>query len=508
MRKWSHYLVGVVAVTGLHALAACAGAETCTLELKKFDLSANPDPGGLGYTSLPANFAFRYSLPQTFVHYADDSVRFVTPPIGVSVNPSGARKPEFSEVIKRELASYNSGSPFRGVAELGSQYYGFVLDTDPAEKAPTEETGGEGSAAPSSPVGPTTGLATYRRLHFDLNHNGDLTDDEVIESLPARTAGGMSSTSNAVFPAIDIKLDLGGTKADYTFRISVSSRRSGSVAYATASLSSAAYREGEILLDGTKRRVVLVDMNSNGRFDDPPAVNERYQGSNGAIYSLVGDMLYINPEAVRRVSHDARSGNDQFYAGGLIGYLDRFFEVKVSPAGDTLTIEPLSEPVGFVTNPNKGFRAFVYGDRGMLEIAADSESGKAPLPPGEWKLLSYTIDQTGLDEQSTVLDVLYRALPVPPNRNIVSARGTRNGKAVTVVAGETVEMAFGAPYRLNVGSQAIPAKNSISLNMTLVGSAGEICSGLVVNGGQPSQPEFTISTPDGAEVVTGKFKYG
>ena len=44
--------------------------------------------------------------------------------------------------------------------------------------------------------------------------------------------------------------------------------------------------------------------------------------------------------------------------------------------------------------------------------------------------------------------------------------------------------------------------------MSLVGSAGEICTNLIVNGGRPGKPKFTISTEKGEEVDTGNFEYG
>ena len=37
--------------------------------------------------------------------------------------------PEFSKVISKEPSAYNSQHPFRGVAKLGSQHFGFVFDT-------------------------------------------------------------------------------------------------------------------------------------------------------------------------------------------------------------------------------------------------------------------------------------------------------------------------------------------------------------------------------------------
>ena len=51
--------------------------------------------------------------------------------------------PEFSKVISKEPSTYNSQHPFRGVAKLGSQYFGFVFDTAPKGDAKEEKRRGE-----------------------------------------------------------------------------------------------------------------------------------------------------------------------------------------------------------------------------------------------------------------------------------------------------------------------------------------------------------------------------
>ena len=61
---------------------------------------------------------------------------------------SGEKKPDFAEVVKKE-PEYAAKQPFRGVAALGSQHFGFVLDT---VSAPPEEEG-EGRAQGKSERG-------------------------------------------------------------------------------------------------------------------------------------------------------------------------------------------------------------------------------------------------------------------------------------------------------------------------------------------------------------------
>jgi hypothetical protein len=216
------------------------------------------------------------------------------------------------------------------------------------------------------------------------------------------------------------------------------------------------------------------------------------------------------------------SGGSQYQVSKLISIDGRFFDLAIDPSGETLSLGLTSVPLGYVTNPNKGFNAVVYGDQGILQISPD-DSGKAPIPEGEWRLLSYTIDQTDAiqpevekkDEEKSVLEVLGSALAMPPppktrpGPTLVSARTIGDVKPVKVVKGKTVEMRFGPPYTPKVSAGAIQTgQSAISLSLSLVGIGGEVCSGLSVNGNRPSAPEFTISTKDGEEVAAGKFKYG
>ena len=48
----------------------------------------------------------------------------------------------------------------------------------------------------------------YTRLYFDINHNGDLTDDQVIESKSDR--GMPVGYAAAVFPTVNLTIDVEG----------------------------------------------------------------------------------------------------------------------------------------------------------------------------------------------------------------------------------------------------------------------------------------------------------
>lgn len=108
MRKWSRYLVGVVAVTGLLVPVTCVDAETCTLEMKR------AGPMSSSMSKRPIELLVRSTSPQTFFQQLGG-------PPGMIVRPGTGPKPKFSDVIKKEPAQYATDTPFRGVAELGSR---------------------------------------------------------------------------------------------------------------------------------------------------------------------------------------------------------------------------------------------------------------------------------------------------------------------------------------------------------------------------------------------------
>jgi len=486
-----------VALTAVAVMLAvtCVYAESFTLELKR--LSTSP--------ASPEENAFRSTYEQGF---------YMRSGMGSYARQDG-EVPNFSKVIKKEPAKYQTDKPFRGVVKLGSQHFGFVLDTAAEDK---DDKGKEKEKKPSGNTRKFE-IVRYNRLLFDLNHNGDLTDDEVIEAKEPRGTSRQSNYANYAFPRVDLTIETEGVEMEFAFTFSVYAYGSTSYSYANASLRAAAYRDGEVTLNGKKKRIVLVDYNSNGRFDDGWSIAPNIHYSGGGVYPKSGDMVFVAPDARGTSGHSPTMNDSQQYLSKLVNIEGRFFDVKVSPAGDKMTLTPSSIPAGHVTNPNKGYRAVVYSDIGFMKISGD-DSGKATLPEGEWKLASYTIDRTGFAEEekekkesASLLDTLSAALTKTqhssrPRTTRISAHGTNSYVAVKVRGGETVEFPFGQPYTPEVTVSHGAGSSTASLGMALIGAGGERCSGIYVNGSRPSAPEFTITDPDGKEVHTGKFEYG
>jgi hypothetical protein len=482
----------VGAVAAMLVALAGARAETCTLDLKRLESTSTGVVVG-GST----DYLYRSVSAQYF--YMDTrSIR--------RTRVGAEETSEFSEVIRKEPAEYHSEHPFRGVARLGTQEYGFVFDSKDAESK------------------------GYGRLYLDRNHNGDLTDDEVIEAERERDRSSSSYTYvYSYYPRVDLTIEAGGTKLDYAFTPYVYVRSTDEYSYGSARFTSAAYREGEITLDGKKRHVVVLDHNSNGRFDDQSKILPDVMYSGGRVYAQYGDKLLVDPGKATsgyRSPYDVSTSDDQHYVSKLVNVDGRFYDLEISPAGDKLSLTPSSAPIGFVANPNERFRAIVYGDQGFLKLSGN-KAEPLPLPEGEWKLLSYTIDRTGWEkpseevaggeneEEPSLLQSLSTALAGPagpqvsrPRYSILSAGATKGCKPVSVRKGETVALPFGPPFKALVNAPRRTGGDTVYLEMSIVGSGGEVCSNLTVDGNRPPKPEFTISKPDGEVVETGNFEWG
>lgn len=520
MRKSSHYSGCVVALAWLLGIAASAGGETCSLELKKVETTSKSSQ----------DYIFRVTHSQHFSASISGDIRF------------GRQNdlPKFDEVIKKEPGEYQAKHPVRGVIKLGSQHFGYVLDSsvqraEEEEEKEVEEDKEEGGllwqlgnalfGSKKEPKKPkekkSSPVVPYDRFYFDRNHNGDLTDEEVVEAQSTQSYGNRNYF-NTSFPRIEVPIEVDSAKLDYAFSLRVTAHGASNYAYLSGSVNAAVYREGEITLGGKKHRLVLIDFNSNGRFDDEPEINSAIRSADGKVYVKQGDRLYIDPDlgSTSRSPYGPATDNDLHDVSKLI-YLDgRFHKLTVSPTGDELSLEPSDTPVGYVSNPNEGFRAVVYGEKGFLKVLGN-DSGKAPLPTGEWKLQAYTIDRTGMEEpkkadsesEPSILGTLTEALgPAIVAKKLgstsISATATMDYKAVEVKEGETAELPFGPPYHPAVDVQYRQGANLVSLGLSLIGVAGEICSDMKIKGKRPDKPTFTITTADGDEVAEGKFEYG
>ncbi|RJP18464.1 MAG: hypothetical protein C4527_28880 [Candidatus Omnitrophota bacterium] len=442
-----------------------AGADTFPLELKQLKefsprtIAPNEE-----------EFIFR-TLQSNRIDYQPDA----------SSQSNGAVS-DFSSLVKKEPA-YKCGTPFKGVVRMGSDEFAFALDS--------------------------TDLPTYgfNRCHFDLNRNGDLTDDNVLQAASPYSRG-----TRSAFPRVDLKLNAGEKEIDYSFMLAtnVNLQDQGGttrIRYAYAEVYACAYRIGDVMLNGKKHQIAVLDHNSNGRFDDVYTVNPGNRSSTGVAYPNVGDMLLVDPNPQDqnfRNYFNSVGRREKHYLSNMIAIDGRFYDVQITPAGDQLTLTPSDAPIGSIVNPNIHYDAVVYGDQGLLKISGVKDE-KVALPVGEWRLLEYVIDADDPKTSSGRQNAR--------SGTYVTARGTSACPAIIVSKDKLVDFPFGPPYKPSVtfsgGRQESGDRpQTVRLGMSLIGSAGETCSDLYVNGSRPPDPSFVIATPSNKIIERGKFEYG
>jgi len=472
--RWWFLPAAIVAL-----FSSVARAETALLELKSLDLrdravNSRADP--------LSDAVYRDVLPQT---------------VRINVADGGGNDEDvFSRIVQKEPDSYSSEDAARGVVTFGSHPYAFVLVRE-----------GQGRDA-------------YRRLHFDLNRNGDLTDDKVVEALrPDSRTDAKVSPNLSTFPRIDLKIDTEGVKTDYAFflRVINTQPRTGD-GRVDAWFRAAVYRQGAVELNGKLTKIVVLDFNSNGRFDDLFVSAERlrvYSTAEKKIYPEMGDKILVDPDQEALASLYASE-----YAGVPVSKLveleGRFYDLKISGTGHRFTLTPSRVPIGHVTNAAQEFCALVYGEDRCLKITA-SNGQPVPLPVGHWKLASCIVSHTITPETSNPVDRAeqqIRMMHLPygiAGRSQVYAQATVDSPEIEVFEGRTVDFPFGPPYVASMHVSFVYGKikpRRASLRMSLIGSGMEACNRIVVNGKTMPDPTFTIRTKAGECVKQGLLMAG
>lgn len=412
-----------------------------------------------------------------------------------SKNTNNPYEREFKKIVKKEPDKYVSDQPFRGVAHFASKPYAFVLD----KKEESSEN--------------------YDRLYFDINGNGDLTDEEPIDAFEQPPKKKQTTKENVAkkkitpqmihiwshFPRVDMLLDVDGKEIDYSFFFSAYLRKMKNYAYIMASFSSAAYRRGEATLDGKKQSVVLLDSNSNGRFDDMLKMPKIHPNSRGRIRPSYGDTLLIGRE---KATAGTRRNVQQFksqYLAKLTIIDGDYFDMKVTPSGDEIVWTATEVSSGEVVSPHENCRVTLINDQAYIPLTL-KDSKPAKIPVGQWRIFIYNITDNEWVDSNIKADGDNRKAQRQPPAPSISGWGTCQMEPIEVRSGETTELKFGPPIKLSVTAHHAPGQ--VQFTIAIEGKACEAISAIMVNGQRPPKPKITITDQKDEVVQEGNFEYG
>lgn len=409
------------------------------IEMKPLRLEA-PKRKSRGKTVALPDYILALTQPQRIVRQPDGG---------------GAAEAEFRRLVKKE-PKYVAPIPFRGTAKFGTQSFCFALDAV-AQKA-----------------------AGYDRMYFDADGNGDLTDDPVVSAAEAAQTGNVSQSR---FPRVNVTLNAGGEKIEYAFLLSTYCTQVNDKFNAAVMLQAAMARDGYIVRGKKRTRVLLVDRNSNGRFDDGVSVQP-----NGTVAE--GDLLLINPNPKKAMASGGMSA-DRNLVGKVICLGKNFHRMTVTPSGDKLQLSPIELAMGSVTCSSPAYRAVLTSDEYGVVVISGVKDQKIALAEGTWKVVCYTLDGSAGSGRATAVEATYGNSP----------------PSVTVKKDETVALPFGGAFRAVV-TAARAADGKVSLRLEIVGPSGERCRNILIGGGRPPKPRFVIKDGDDKIVHQGDFEYG
>ena len=364
----------------------------------------------------------------------------------------------FHRVVQKE-PTYNAAAPLRGTIAFGSRQYGFALD---AKKSNT---------------------AGYDLLYFDSDGDGDLTKSKPISAVGATQSSPKMPQSQ--FPRVTVNVKLDGESYEYAFSMNALCNRSGSNEYVVVSVLPAAYREGILVQKSKRTKVLLVDRNCNGRFDDAVAWNP-----GGGISE--GDVLLFNP-APKASSGSGLLDRDQNFVGKLVSLCNHFYRLEVRPSGSSLKLSPIQCSLGAVTHPKFAYCAMLLNEEYGAIVASGAKNQKVLLPEGTWKVCSYTISD-GVDAGKRPTSA-------------TAAFESHDSPAVTVCKGKPAVLPFGETFHAVV-TAARAGDKGVSLSLAIVGAGGERCTNLLIKGSRGPKPHFVIKDQSDKVVKEGDFEYG
>ena len=351
----------------------------------------------------------------------------------------------------------------------------------------------------------------YRRLFFDANGNGDLTDDPIVNS-KMESQSIRQEIYQTAFDPVDATITVGGKELPYRFSPRLhcflvnqgkkvtegDNWRSINFYFQTA----CAYR-GSLNLDDTAYSIWLGDQNGNGSFADPFQIM-RFDRSGDAVYPQGDSFFLLGPE-------ESLSYEGAQTLGKYLVVANKVFEVAVNIAEGKITLTPVTENLATLETPLDLASLEVYTEGGEKAVMLFKPGKQAPVPADSYRLLSYRVLSTDAEGGKWQL----------------SARGTKKSPGATARAGESVALTLGEPFTPLVDidqysrEQIDRGDRQARISFTIQGTGKEVVQRLqrtsgtgrkiamsTKSPGLPAEPKYKIVSGEGEVVTSGTFEYG
>ena len=294
-------------------------------------------------------------------------------------------------------------------------------------------------------------------LYIDSDGNGRLDDEQ------AYTCSSSEEYEN-VFSQVGVRFEVEDGPVTYhiNFRFySYNERSTYLYAY------SGCWYEGKVVINGEDTRIILVDYNCNGTFDDKSD-------------SFASDRMVIGPD----------NHSETKYTGNYFEYKDSLWKPVVSKDGAFVEVTSASDvPYAKVSMPKAITKFRAAGVNGMFDRTV--KDGVVELPVGKYQIYSWSMSKTDDNGDDWRMDG--------------RLSGGNKKARFEVVQNESVDLDIGEPIysQLDARKQG----ESLDFNQELTGRFGESISLYKSNKRSPA-PKIHIRDKTGEYNRTFALSYG
>jgi|ERR1019366_218486 hypothetical protein len=293
----------------------------------------------------------------------------------------------------------------------------------------------------------------YDRLFIDANGNGRLDDETPVM--------GRVDSNNGTFPATPVVFK--GEDGPVTYHLAF---RFYQYEKSPAQLlaSSAGWYEGMVNFDGVKKRILLVDGNVNGTFND----------------------MSSDPYKSDRVQVDGDKTGERFL-GRMLEVDGKFFNVQADRDGAFIKVQKAENvALGSVHVPENIVNCSVYGTNG--HFVRKPANGEFTIPTGIYRMVRWEIQRK--DDKGVPWTLSGYNFPKSSDFEVAA------DKPVTLDIGEPVK----AELSTEEGKQ-------IAFNLKFVGKQNEAIE-MMRDNQRPRGPKLMLASADGSLCYTNSFEFG
>jgi hypothetical protein len=365
----------------------------------------------------------------------------------------------------------------------------------------------------------------YDRLIVDMNQNGDLSDDPVVQRTELNTDRRVVSPTQMQFGPIEAPVDKALANGRpvyfaqvYVFNTELLDRgvENQSIISGQVMLKAGWYLDTTVTMDGLKQRVGVFDGDCNLHIGDLAKAQVYTNGQEKSWYFQGGDSFLLATNSSSSGGNGVLKGEARAY--GPILYLgSKAYKAELAPDCKSLRVEPYQEALAEMTLQPRGDQVRTLtlareqpGGRWQL-IQPSLSEGKALVPPGNYRLYSCYLLGKGAPRDQVLLFGMQRVPQTP----------------VSIVAGKANTFKCGAPLDIKVtatktragnvlmlrepsGSSRDSADAVLRISANVAGAGGEIYSTFQKGEGfrnEPPKPTFTIAQ-GGKTIANGNLEFG